>query len=168
MSPGHHSCLFYQMKKTFLPILLLFCLAAFTLPQKKKIKKAKQKETITKVEYQTFTRLGRTAITITKDSAISIGRTEKKFILMTGDKWKEITGALSAVKLSVVPALPSPTRQREVDGASHCRMTISTKNNTYESQYFDGGRPMKELKLLYDAIGSTRNEIDSIGQPYSE
>lgn len=161
------ACL-YNMKNIFILLILLISIAAFAIPQKKKTKKAKQKETITKVEYQTFTRRGRTEVTITKDSAITIGSTERKFILMTPGKWNEITGTLKSTKLSSIPTWESPTKKREVDGASHCKMMVSTKANTYESQYFDGGKPMKGLKALYDAIGGIRNDIDSIGKPYGE
>jgi hypothetical protein len=156
------------MKKTFLPVLLLLCLTAFALPQKKKAKKARQKETITKIEYHTFTRRGHTDVTITKDSAISIGRNEKKYMLMTAGQWNEITSTLRTIQISAIPGWESPTKKREVDGASHCKILVSTKTSTYESQYFDGGRPMKELQALYDAIAGVRSDIDSIGKPYGE
>ena len=154
------------MRRIFIPLILFLSLTAFVYPQKKKVKK--QKETITKVEFETFARRGRTEITITKDSAISIGRTEKKFILMTGDKWKEIVNSLKAVKLSSIPTWESPTKKREYDGASHCKIVVSTKTHQYESQYFDSGSPMKQLKALYDAIDTIRNEIDSDGKNYAE
>lgn len=152
------------MKRTLLPILLLLCLTTLAIPQKKKVKKSKQKETITKVEYETFTRRGRTEVTITKDSAISIGRTEKKFILMNTAKWNELVKTLQAVKLSTIPSWSSPTKAREYDGAAHCKIAVSTKANTYESQTFDSGKPMKQLQGLYDAIDKIRNEIDADGK----
>jgi hypothetical protein len=154
------------MKKILLPIILLLSITALAAPQKKKLKKAKQKETITKVEYETFARRGRTEVTITKDSAISIGRTEKKFILMTAEKWNAVAKSLNAVKLSVIPSWESPTHQREYDGASHCKISVSTKNNKYESQYFDSGKPMKQLQAVYDAIDNLRNDIDANGKEY--
>ncbi len=154
------------MKKVLIPILLLFSIASFALPQKKKIKKATQKETITKIAFETFTRRGNIQVGITKDSAISIGRTEKKFILVSADKWNKILSSLKAVELASVPKWKSPTKQREYDGASHCRITVSTKKKIYESQYFDGGKPMKQLQALYDAIDAIRNDIDAEGKKY--
>lgn len=155
------------MKKILIPIILLLSLAAFAIPQKKKIKKAKQKETITKVEYETFARRGKTEVTITKDSAISIGRTEKKFILLTPTKWNELVKTLQAVKLSAIPSWASPTKAREYDGAAHCKIAVSTKANKYESQTFDSGKPMKQLQILYNAIDSIRNDIEAEGKEYA-
>ena len=155
------------MKKILIPIILLLSITALAVPQKKKCKKVKQKETITKVEYETFARRGRAEVFITKDSAISIGRTEKKFILMTPEKWNVVAKSLSGVKLSAIPSWVSPTHQREYDGASHCRIIVSAKNKKYESQYFDSGKPMKQLQALYDAIDNIRNDIDANGKVYS-
>ena len=154
------------MKKILIPIILLLSITALAMPQKKKCKKVKQKETITKVEYETFARRGRTEVAITKDSAISIGRTEKKYILMTAEKWNAVAKSLSAVKLSAIPSWKSPTHKREYDGASHCKISVSTKNNKYESQYFDNGTPMKQLQSLYDAIDNIRNDIEANGKEY--
>ncbi|MES2850697.1 MAG: hypothetical protein V4685_16680, partial [Bacteroidota bacterium] len=113
------------MKKILIPILLLLSIVASAVPQKKKIKKAKQKETITKIAFETFTRRGNIQVDITKDSAISIGTTEKKFILVSADKWNKILSSLKAVELASVPKWKSPTKQREYDGASHCRIMVS-------------------------------------------
>ena len=154
------------MKRTVLPIILLLCLTAFAVPQKKK-KKAKQKETITKIAYETFARRGRTEVSITRDSAISIGKKEKKFILMNSAKWSALVNSLNTVKLPAIPSWASPTKAREYDGAAHCKIAISTKANTYESKYFDNGRPMKQLQALYNAIDSLRNEIETAGKEYS-
>lgn len=132
------------------------------------MKKAKQKETITKVAYETFTRGQRSEVTITKDSAISIGRTEKKFILITTQQWTEVCTAVKNITLSSIPGLQAPTKAREYDGAAHCRIAVSTKKDTYESQYFDGGQPMKELQALYDVIESIRSVIKEEGKEYRQ
>ena len=166
--PGIIIAYLYLMKKILLPILLLLSIIAFACPQKKKCKKTKQKEIITKVEYETFARRGRTEVTITADSAISIGRTEKKFILMTAAKWNAILNSVKAVKLSSIPTWESPTKRREYDGAWHCKISISTKAKKYESQYFDSGDPMKQLQALYDAIDSLRHAIESDGKQYMQ
>lgn len=152
------------MKKILLPLLLLLSIVAFACPQKKKLKKVKQQEAVTKIEYESFARRGRTEITITKDSAISIGKTDKKYILITPAKWTEITNALKSVKLSSIPTWESPTKQREVDGAAHCKIAVSTRANKYESQYFDGGKPMKQLQALYNVIEAIRKDVDSNGK----
>lgn len=155
------------MKKVAIPLLLLLVsVISFALPQKKKVKKARQKDAITKIEYETFTRGNRSEVRITKDSAISIGRSEKKFILITEAKWNTVCAALKNVTLSAVPALEAPTKAREYDGAAHCKIIISGKSVSYESKYFDGGHPMKELKQLYDVIESIRTEIKDEGKTY--
>ncbi len=132
------------------------------------MKKAKQKEAITKVEYETFTRGQRYDVTITKDSVISIGRTGKKFILVTTEQWNEICAAVKNVTLSSIPGLQAPTKAREYDGAAHCRIAVSTKKNTYESQYFDGGQPMKQLQALYDVIENIRSVVKEEGKEYGQ
>jgi competence protein ComGF len=154
------------MKKILLSIIILLSIAAFAYPQKKKLKK--QKDTITQIEYETFSRRGRTEVTITKDSAISIGRTERKFIVITTAKWNQLLKSVQALKLSTIPLLKAPTKKREYDGAAHCKITVSTKANKYESQYFDSGKPMKSLQALYDGIDKIRNTIDSDGEAYTE
>lgn len=167
-SPGTIIAYLYSMKKVFIPLLLLLSIAAVALPQKKKAKKAKQKETITKVEFETFTRGNRAEVTITKDSAISIGTREKKYIVMSAAKWNELCVALKKVSLSSIPVWEAPTKAREYDGAAHCRIMVSTKNKTYESKYFDSGQPMKQLQALYDVIDSLRNTISEEGKEYAE
>ncbi len=124
----------------------------------------KQTETVTKIEYENFARRGRTEITITKDSAISTNKAGKKYVLMTTAKWNELAATLKNIKLSAIPTWVSPTKAREYDGASHAKIAVSTKSNTYESQYFDGGKPMKQLQSLYDAIENLRSTIEEEGK----
>jgi hypothetical protein len=155
------------MKRILIPILLLVSIITFGVPQKKKkIRKARQTETITKIEFESFARRGRTEVTITKDSVISIGRTEKKYILMTAEKWTVLMNALKKLKLDDIPNWQSPTKAREYDGAAHCKFLVSTKNKQYESQYFDSGKPMKQLQALYDAIENIRTVISEEGKVY--
>ena len=157
------------MKRLLAPVLLLLSIAAVAHPQKKKVKKAKQKkETITKVSFETFTRRENVTVSITKDSAISIGRTGSKYTLTNADQWNKVLNSLKALQLSVIPKWVSPTKQREYHGASHCRIWVSTKSKTYESQYFDGGKPMKQLQALYDVIDEIRNNIDEEGKAYNK
>ncbi|HOZ78515.1 MAG TPA: hypothetical protein PLY34_11000 [Ferruginibacter sp.] len=155
------------MKKILVPLVfVLLFLVSFALPQKKKVKQVKQKDTITRVEFEMFTRGTRSEVTITRDSAINIGRTEKKFILIPKAKWDEICVALKNVSLLSIPALEAPSKAREYDGAAHCKIIVVTKSSRYESKYFDGGQPMKQLQALYDVIESIRNTITDKGAAY--
>jgi len=128
------------------------------------MKKAKQQPAITQIAYESFARRGRTDIVITKDSAISIGKNSRKYIMMSPAKWNELTASLKLVKLASIPTWVSPTKAREYDGASHSKISVSTKTTTYESQYFDGGKPMKQLQALYDAIDKLRVSIEEEGK----
>lgn len=153
------------MKRILISILLLLSIASFAHPRKKKVKK--QVHTITKVTFETFTRRGRTEVTVTKDSAISIGRNESKFILLPAGEWTKVVNSLKKVKLSEIPTWESPTKAREYDGAAHCQIVVCTKSKRYESQSFDGGHPMKQLQALYDVVQNFRNDIDTNGQEYA-
>ena len=82
-------------------------------------------------------------------------------------KWNALRKSLHSVKLSAIPFWPSPTKAREYDGAAHCKIAVSTKKNKYESQSFDGGNPMKQLKPLYNAIDSIRNFLEADGKEYA-
>ncbi len=143
-------------------------MVSFAYPQKKKYKKLRQKETVTQIEYESFSRRFRTHVIITKDSAICTTRKDKKFTLVSAEEWKALTASLQQVKLEGIPAMVSPTNQREVDGASHSRISVSTKGNKYESQYFDGGRPMKQLAALYEKINEIKGAIEEKGEQYGQ
>ena len=154
----------HTMKKIAVIILLLVSIAPNSFSQKKKM----GKETITQIEMELFSRRGRTELAISKDSAISIGRTDKQFILLTTKQWNRLVSSLKGVKLPGIALLVSPTKDREFDGAQHCKISISTKKNKYESQYFDEGKPMKKMQRLYDAIAAIRNEINNNGKPLGQ
>lgn len=159
----------YPMKKIFLILFLLLSIVSFAFPQKKKSKKVKPKqEMVTQIEYESFSRRLRTHIIITKDSAVSTTRNDKKFILVSKAEWNALTASLQQVKLEAIPALVSPTHQRETDGAMHCRMIIITKSNRYESQYFDCGKPMKQLAAVYEKTEAIKNTIEEEGKQYPE
>jgi hypothetical protein len=144
--------------------LLLVLLAAQCYPQKKKM----TKESVTSIEFEMFGRRGKTEISISKQFAISTSRSEKKFIPMTVVQWNELLGTVNKLNLASIGKLTAPTKRREVDGALHCRIFISTKNKKYETQYFDSGIPMKELKPLYDKIEAIRFAINDGGETWKD
>lgn len=136
--------------------LMLFLVQCY--PQKKMVK-----DSITAIEFELSGRRGRTVVKITNEFAISTSRTEKRFIVMTADKWKELLDTVNKINLPGISKLKSPTSRRDVDGALHCRIFLYTKNKKYESQYFDSGIPMTALKSLYDKIEAIRNAINDDG-----
>lgn len=155
------------MKKILLPVLLLLTVAAFALPQKKKKKIKRQQPAITKVAFESFTRGSSVQLHITKDSAISIGRKESKYLLLSAADWHTICGSIKNVKLTDMPNWEAPTKAREYDGAPHCTIMVATKDKQYTSQTFDGGQPMKQLQALYNAIDSLRTKINEEGKAYT-
>jgi hypothetical protein len=155
------------MKKILLPILLLLAIVSFAYPQKKRKKMKPPQPAITKVVFESVARGNNAAITFTKDSAISIGRRHSKYILLSAKDWSTITNSVKKIKLADIPKWEAPTKAREYDGATHCTISVSTKNSQYQSQTFDGGQPMKQLQALYNAIDSLRNKINEDGKTYT-
>lgn len=145
------------MKRIATIIVLLMTLSQ-CYPQKKMVK-----DTVTAIEFELSGRRGRTSVKITSEFAISTSRTEKRFIVMTADQWAALQDAVHEINLPGMSKLKSPTSRRDVDGALHCRLFITTQKSIYESQYFDSGIPMTELKPLYDKIEAIRNAINYDG-----
>lgn len=154
------------MKKALVLLSLILPAVLFAVPQKKKIKKKKapQSVVVTSIEFESFTRRQQIQLLIKQDSAIYTGRHDKKYILLTAQAWKDVTATLHEVKLEAIPGYESPTHRRETDGASHCRIKVVTTKSQYETQYFDGGQPMKQLKALYDRIEEIKNRIEATGK----
>jgi hypothetical protein len=150
--------------KKITAILLLLLLSIQCFPQQKRA----MKEPVISIAFELFGRRGKIHVKITPEFAISTGSTEKKFIVMTAEKWNELLAAANELKLSTISKLKSPTKRRETDGALHCRILISTKKNKYETQYFDSGIPMTELKSLYDKIEAIRNAINYDGDDWKD
>ncbi|MBL0355417.1 MAG: hypothetical protein IPP72_00335 [Chitinophagaceae bacterium] len=150
------------MKRIALVILSLI-ISSHLYPQKKAAK-----EPVTVIQFELFGRRGRTEMMITSEFAISKSRSEKKFIPMTADKWNALLTAVNHIDLPGLQKLKAPTSRRDVDGALHCRILICTKNEKYESQYFDSGIPMKQLQALYDKIEAIRSAIKDDGDDWKE
>ncbi len=129
---------------------------------------AQTKEPVTSIRFEIFNRTVRTKLTITKDSAISIGRKEQKFILINSNQWNALVNSLQSTDLAGISKLVSPTHNRDVDGASHCKIVIYTDKNIYQSQYFDSGKPMPELQKVYDAITVIADDIAKSGQTFTK
>lgn len=143
--------------------ILMLAVSICVYPQKKKLK-----EPVTAIQFEMFGRRGRTEIKITADSAISSSRTGHKFILVTAVQWNGLLGTVKNINLPGLHKLISPTSRRDMDGALHCRIFICTKNKKYETQYFDSGVPMKQIRSLYESIETLRNAIDEDGKDLQE
>lgn len=155
------------MKKILLPVFLLLTVTVFALPQKKKKKIKRQQPAITKVEFESIARGSNIQLRITRDSAISIGRKESKYMVLPAAEWNTILSSIKNIKLTDIPNWEAPTKAREYDGAPHCTIVVTTKDNQYTSQTFDGGQPMKQLQALYNAIDSLRTKINEEGKIYT-
>jgi hypothetical protein len=135
------------MKKMISVFTLLFFSLHINAQQKEMTNAA-----VTSVEFESVGRRGRTEIKITRDSMVLTTRTGKKVKAFSQAQWNKLLNTVEDVDLSMIHTLVSPTHQRDVDGALHCRFFISTATNRYETQHFDSGKPMKQLQSLYDCV----------------
>lgn len=134
--------------KNLLPFFLLLFVSIHTDAQSKEMKNI----VITSVEFESVGRRGRTEIKICRDSMVLITRSGTKTKALTPAQWTKLLNTLQDADLSMMHTWASPTYQREVDGALHCRFFISTPTQRYETQHFDSGKPMKQLQSLYDFV----------------
>ena len=92
-------------------------------------------------------------ITIKKGFAeLTINRKEKKWAYITSDIWNFFKDSIQLLNLSTIDTIKSPTSARELDGASYCKIIIQTRQKKYETQYFDGGKPMILFQSIYKKI----------------
>lgn len=71
---------------------------------------------------------------------------------ITKEEWFSLVDALSAVKLSDIPSLPSPTMNRATDAAKHATITIETKDGRSFAHGYDDENPNDALKPLLKKI----------------
>lgn len=129
-------------------LLLLTLLSAFLV--------ACVESEVEKVEYQSTTMMGRTLVTITKDSVISEfnGRGEpwRKVRTTNAGEWTDLLSILAEVKLEDIPTYEAPTNKRATDAAPFGTLFVHTKDSVYKSKTFDGYDSHEALKPAMDHI----------------
>jgi len=111
---------------------------------------------VEKVEYRSTTMMGKTMVTITKDSVITefTGRGEPwRNVRTTGSaEWPDLLKLLSEVKLKDIPTYEAPTNKRATDAAPFGTLFVHTKDSVYKSQTFDGYDSHDALQPVMDHI----------------
>ncbi len=115
---------------------------------------------ITAIGFEMFGRRGKNECLIVPGTVTDSGRLGKRKATISRQQWNELVNAIKQLNLKTIHKLKSPTSQRDVDGALHCRIMIRTKKKEYLSSYFDSGHPMKQLKKLYEKIEAIRNQLE--------
>jgi len=111
----------------------------------------KSKQNITRYEYQSTTRGGTHIVVVTRDS---ITITQKGFQNSyyaretTSAEWKAFQNSTKKVVLDSIAGYDGPTQKRFVDAATFGKFIIYTKDSTFTSGGFDGGKPHEILMPL--------------------
>jgi hypothetical protein len=111
---------------------------------------------VVKVEYRSTTMMGRTMVTITKDSVTTSfnGRGEpwSNSRSTTPGEWTDLLKLLSEIKLKDIPTYEAPTNKRDTDAAPFATLFVHTKDSTFESKTFDGYDAHDMLQPTMDQI----------------
>ncbi|MBN4071470.1 hypothetical protein JYT72_03050 [Crocinitomix catalasitica] len=107
-------------------------------------------------EYRSTTMMGKTTITINKDSLTIdfMGRGEpfSNSRSTTEGEWEALAKALADIKLEDVPTFEAPSSLRDTDAAPFGTLFLHTKDTTYKSKTFDGYNSHDALQPLMDVI----------------
>lgn len=123
-----------------------------------------QNYTLQKVEFSSMARGYSESLEISKDSVINssndrINNSNSRKNKPIGNKeWKDLIKIISAIELSRMGSLPSPTNKRQHDGARHSKITIVTSAGAY-SHLFDDDNPHKELGGLMKCITAIKGGL---------
>lgn len=116
---------------------------------------------ITKIEFQSVSRVYYENMIITADSLVvtkKVNRATQKTTTKSawsGKEWRLLLKDLKTVDLAGLPKLASPTQKRTYDGAKHSRLTIHDGATTYE-HHFDDENPHPVLLPVMNCIKRIR------------
>ncbi|UKN01120.1 hypothetical protein K6119_15430 [Paracrocinitomix mangrovi] len=115
-----------------------------------------------KVEYSTSTMMGRTVLSVSKDSVVVNfnGRgNPTHFSRATKDgEWDGVLSSLSKVEFDQVGDLTAPSNKRATDAAAHASFIFITKDSTIRSASFDDNNPHEMLIPLMKEINKIQEE----------
>jgi hypothetical protein len=118
-----------------------------------------QAQEVTRVEFNSGTRMYREQLIVTADSVIVVQENfqndEKPRVVrraIKGKEWNDIRDALKNIPLREVPSLQAPTNKRTYDAAAHGSLIISTRNNRTVTHAFDNEDPHETLQPLMKTI----------------
>lgn len=110
--------------------------------------------TNTEIEYSAVSR-GIYKVIMVRDKMVSItnGRnTEPVESKISDEKWNQIAGEFSKIKLDSIKTLKGPTEKRFYDGAAIGNLKITQNQKIYETAGFDNGYPPKEIEKLVNLL----------------
>lgn len=113
---------------------------------------------VTSVHYSWFTQLTEFSLNVDSSniSYVMTSNDNKPIQAFKGKVssgfWADIVMFISYIDLEKLNQLPAPTDHRAADGAPYAKLRIRTSEEIYETQYFDGGFPMKEILNVLHTI----------------
>ncbi|WP_017734016.1 hypothetical protein [Nafulsella turpanensis] len=126
-------------------ILLLFSSSVY----------AQSVDSVKSIRYTSGTRGGLIKVEVTEDrmtyKETGFNQIEDEFEISQED-WLKFQKIIQSIDLAELHTLKSPTDIRAFDGAWYTWIEIETEDDTYKSQDFDRGRPMKEIEPLVNLI----------------
>ena len=107
---------------------------------------------ILKYEYHTSTQMGRTILSVTKDSVVVTfnGRGEPVYWAreIEENEWDSVVASMKDVQLDQVSNLKSPSNDRATDRVPIAKFSFVGKDSTLTSSSFDAGNPHEMLSPL--------------------
>ncbi len=124
---------------------------------------AQDKSEITRIEFNSGTRVQRQQVILTPDSIRIIREdfrvdqtpnvTDRQ---MSSNEWQNVISSLGDVRLSEIKNLQSPSMRRTFDGAAHGSLIITTRNGDTYTHGFDDEQPHRKLRGLMSEITRIR------------
>lgn len=127
--------------------LLIFCFAFLV---------SCGEEDIVQYEYRSTTMMGKTIVTVTKDSVITTfngrGTPTRAARATQPAEWSALFKSLEGVDLAAISTLEAPTNKRATDAAPFGTLVVTTKDSAYTSATFDGKNPHEMLAPLMNEM----------------